>query len=246
MLKIRVLNSNSDGNCYLLYLNNNKVLIIECGVSFKEIQKALNFNFSNVIGCIVSHEHKDHAKSLKLLLEYGVKVFASQGTFNALNVENNAFMNVVANKKKFNIEDVEIFPFDIEHDCNEPLGFVIMYQGKKLLFATDTYRIKYLFKNIDYVMLECNYDIDTIREELEQNEEISKKLQRVVYSHMELQVTKTYLKNIENERLKNVLLIHTSESNLHKQFALETIQNAINCDVAIAKKGNEYVLQKIC
>ncbi|MDS2204199.1 MBL fold metallo-hydrolase, partial [Clostridioides difficile] len=39
-MKIKVLGSSSKGNCYLLQLKN-ETLILECGVSYKEILKGL-------------------------------------------------------------------------------------------------------------------------------------------------------------------------------------------------------------
>ncbi|HEK4983663.1 TPA: MBL fold metallo-hydrolase, partial [Clostridioides difficile] len=62
-MKIKVLGSSSRGNCYLLQLKN-ETLILECGVSYKEILKGLDFNLKSVVGCLVTHEHKDHSKSL--------------------------------------------------------------------------------------------------------------------------------------------------------------------------------------
>lgn len=55
-MKLKVLGSSSKGNCYLLE-SDKEVLIIELGISFKEIKKALNFDISKVVGALVTHEH---------------------------------------------------------------------------------------------------------------------------------------------------------------------------------------------
>jgi phosphoribosyl 1,2-cyclic phosphodiesterase len=60
-LKLTVLGSSSKGNCYLLEYKN-KVLILDAGVKFKEVQKALNFKLDKVVGVLVTHEHMDHLK----------------------------------------------------------------------------------------------------------------------------------------------------------------------------------------
>ncbi len=39
-MKLTVLNSNSKGNCYILQ-NEHEALVIECGVKFSEVKKAL-------------------------------------------------------------------------------------------------------------------------------------------------------------------------------------------------------------
>lgn len=53
---LKCLGSSSCGNCYLLKAEN-ETLIVECGIKFKEIQKAMNFNISHIVGCLVTHEH---------------------------------------------------------------------------------------------------------------------------------------------------------------------------------------------
>lgn len=55
-MQLKILNSGSKGNCYLLK-GNSETLMIECGISFRNILKGLDFNIDKVVGAIVSHEH---------------------------------------------------------------------------------------------------------------------------------------------------------------------------------------------
>ena len=55
--------SSSAGNCYIIQSGDEK-LLIDCGVPLKRIKEALNYDLSNVVGCSISHEHKDHCKAL--------------------------------------------------------------------------------------------------------------------------------------------------------------------------------------
>lgn len=56
MFVLKVLNSGSEGNEYLL-TNGKETLILECGVKFIDCKKALDFDLSSIQGCVVSHEH---------------------------------------------------------------------------------------------------------------------------------------------------------------------------------------------
>lgn len=56
MVRLKVINSCSGGNSYILQSDTGS-LLIECGVPFKRIQKALDFDLSNVQGCLISHAH---------------------------------------------------------------------------------------------------------------------------------------------------------------------------------------------
>ena len=57
---LTVLGSSSKGNGYILD-NGQEALILECGVNIKEAKKALQFNIRKVAGCVVTHQHNDHA-----------------------------------------------------------------------------------------------------------------------------------------------------------------------------------------
>lgn len=60
-MKFRCLGSGSSGNCYILE-NDSEALIIEAGIPFMTVKKALDFNISKIVGVVVSHSHGDHAK----------------------------------------------------------------------------------------------------------------------------------------------------------------------------------------
>ena len=46
-MRLKIINSNSTGNAYILQPDEGKSLLIECGVQFDKIQKALNFNLTD-------------------------------------------------------------------------------------------------------------------------------------------------------------------------------------------------------
>ncbi|MEB3374489.1 hypothetical protein SFC43_18645 [Bacteroides sp. CR5/BHMF/2] len=48
-MKLIVLGSSSSGNCYILD-NGTESLIIEAGIRFQEVKKALDFNLRKVVG----------------------------------------------------------------------------------------------------------------------------------------------------------------------------------------------------
>lgn len=56
MTKLKVLGTGSSGNCYLLECDG-KTLILDAGISVKDIKIGLNFNISGVSGVFISHSH---------------------------------------------------------------------------------------------------------------------------------------------------------------------------------------------
>ena len=68
--------SSSHGNAYVVSDRDTRILI-ECGISHKKLQKLSGFSLSEFKACLVSHEHNDHAKSVKELIERGMDVYMS-------------------------------------------------------------------------------------------------------------------------------------------------------------------------
>ena len=45
-----------NGNCYILE-NDTEALILDAGVKYRYVAEALNYDFSKVKACLLSHEH---------------------------------------------------------------------------------------------------------------------------------------------------------------------------------------------
>ena len=54
---LHCISTGSVGNSYILDVNGEK-LILELGVRWKDILKALNYNLESVRACLVSHAHR--------------------------------------------------------------------------------------------------------------------------------------------------------------------------------------------
>lgn len=54
---LKCVNSGSqNGNCYILD-NDTEALILDAGVPYRHVAEALNYDFSKVKACLLSHEH---------------------------------------------------------------------------------------------------------------------------------------------------------------------------------------------
>ena len=238
-MKMKCLASGSRGNCYLLQSSEGETLIVECGVDIKEIKKALNFNFSKVAGCLVTHEHKDHCKEMSKLMDLGITVYLSEGTHKAA-----ASDRIIL--KKYTLKEMHVYeigsfvviPFGVKHDALEPLGFMISHQEcGKILFATDTYYIPYSFKNFEanHVMIECNYS----KEILMYNNQLEKLKDRIIHSHFELEDVKEFFRANQFTELRDVILLHLSNANSNAEQFTEEIGMLTKRPVYVADKGLE-------
>ena len=81
MTILNVISSGSQGNAYILESNGEK-LLIELGVAWKDILKSLNYKIDDMIGCLVSHKHGDHANkdTIKKVIQYGIPIYSCEET----------------------------------------------------------------------------------------------------------------------------------------------------------------------
>lgn len=219
-MDIQVIASGSKGNCYTISTGKT-TLMLECGISYREIQKALNFDLSSIKACLITHEHKDHCKAYKDLLKRGIPLGMSQGTKESLDINTGRIIELET-RKEIIIGDFKIKPFDVVHDCKEPLGFQIesLVTKERLVFFTDTMYSKYTFKAIDYYMVECNYTED----KLNTNRGENRWLNRVKKSHMSLETLVEFFKATDLSKTKEIYLMHLSDTNSDYEWILKTIR----------------------
>ena len=221
-LEIKVIASGSKGNCY--YLNDGSTaLLLECGIKFKDIQKALNFNLSEIQGVLLSHEHGDHSKAFKDVLKHGLELYTSLGTSESLE-QNNYYPNIIRAGNTFNIGTWSIYPFDVKHDASEPLGFVLTStKGYRVLFVTDTYVIPYHFPAVTHMLIESNYDENTLQNSIS-NGLPSFRYKRLLKSHQSLETLLMYLEKVDKSKLEEIHLIHLSEGNANKELMINKVE----------------------
>ncbi len=237
-MNLKVLGSSSKGNCYLIEAGEKDKLILDAGVNFKDVQKELNFNFDGVKGVLVTHEHLDHLKYAPSFALYGINVYASKGTLEKLSLTGHRF-KIIKALEQFSIDNFTILPFDTQHDAAEPLGFLIQYKptGEKLLYATDTYYIKYKFNKLNYLLIECNYNKE-IAKENSKNGVINKtRHSRLLESHFSLENVVKFLLSNDLSYAKNIILCHLSDTNSNQDIMKSTVYKNTGVPTTIAQPG---------
>nr|DAU41133.1 MAG TPA: YycJ-like MBL-fold protein [Caudoviricetes sp.] len=214
MLTIKAIASGSSGNAYLLDDGAEHQLLLECGIPFAKLIKALRFDISKLSGCLVTHEHKDHSHAIADVLRYGIDVYCSGGTAEACKVVGHHNLHVVTVKKPVVLPGFSVLPLRAEHDAAEPLLYLIRGSGFLLLFATDTYYIRYKMpEDLTHIMIECNYSMERLNENINGGEIDSARKQRILHSHMNLNTLREFIKANEFKRLEQIYLIHLSREN---------------------------------
>lgn len=106
-----------------------------------------------------------------------------------------------------------------------------------MLFATDTYYLRYTFKGINHWLLECNYDESILQRNIKSGEVHPKVAERVRKSHMSLAQCISTLENNDLSQTKEIILIHLSLQNSQRQMFINEVSKATGKFVIAAKKG---------
>lgn len=233
-MQLKVVGTGSKGNCYILE-NEQEALIIELGVRFEEVKKALNYNLSKVVGCIVSHEHGDHAKYINEAVKCGLNVYATMGTIRATGGNSHRLI-AINEMEQTRIGSFNVLAFDVKHDAAQPVGYIINHKDTgNVLFITDTWYVSHRFDNIHNVIIEANYCNNIINERLKKDSRFLR--DRIIQSHMSIDSCVGLLKANDMSKVNNILLVHLSDSNSHEKQFIEKVRDATGANVMAARNG---------
>lgn len=241
-MELDVINSGSEANGYIIQ-NNNEALILECGCKLSEVKKALDWNVRKIAGCLISHEHSDHARRLSEYMKAGIPVYSAFQTQTALKTITGECTTAILPLEKIKVGNFAVTPFNVPHDQDiECYGYLIEHEKiGKLLFLTDLEYCKYNFskQNINHILCECNYDKSLVDENYDQSLR-----NRVLKTHMELQTFLNFISTNDNPALRNVVLLHLSDKNADSADFLQKTKETVKygADCYIAEKGLEVNL----
>jgi phosphoribosyl 1,2-cyclic phosphodiesterase len=228
MIDIKVIASGSAGNCYVIDDGSSR-LMLEAGIPWRRIQKALGYSGTSVSGLLVTHEHMDHAHAVKDAMRAGVDVFMSRGTAVALGV-NGHRLKAIAPLVQFRVGSWVVLPFDTVHDSAEPLGYLLAPDnGGKVLFLTDTAFCQYRFSGVTHLMIECNFCEDIVASADIPNAQKD----RLLRSHMSIQRVVDFLKKNDLSALQAVWLMHLSDNNSDEERFLQIARQETGVPVFI-------------
>ncbi|TYP67400.1 MBL fold metallo-hydrolase [Paenibacillus methanolicus] len=240
MIKITPIGSSSAGNAYHV-TDGQTDLLLEAGVRYKDMQRALNYKMSSIAGCLISHKHGDHVKYAPDVMRAGIDIYCSKGTADAAGLEGHRVSHI-AKGKRFVVGTWAIMPFKIEHDVEEPLGFLMANQaGEKLLFATDTYYVRYRFNGLTHIMIECNYSEVIVERNIQSApEEVRPQLvsryRRLLQSHFSLENLKGFFQANDMSRVQEIWLLHLSDANSDEEMFKKEIQGLTGAVVHVARR----------
>ncbi len=247
MIRFSSLTSGSSGNCLFLSDEKTKILI-DTGVSAKKIctlLESIGENICSIDAVLITHEHTDHIAGLSTISsKYNIPVFIKKETYDALNFEikNKTFID-----GEFQIDTLNVIPFDTSHDAISPVGYIVSSDKSKIVIATDlgtvTREQLKLFLGCTALYIESNHDVSM----LVANPQYPYPLKRRILSekgHLSNALCADLATSLALNGTKYIILGHLSRENNSPEIAYETTKASLlvsgikedNVEILVAEK----------
>ncbi len=219
MMELTMLGSGSGGNAVAIRAGD-AVLLVDAGFSAVELARRLEAAHlapGQVTGVLISHEHDDHVRGLRVFAKRhgNLPVYANALTAERLQFQECAPEKLVIfnNGSPFAIGDFRIEPFSISHDAVDPVGFVICAGGRKVSVVTDIgYAGKMVplkIRDSHIFVLESNHDTELLR-----NSERPAQLKHRILGkrgHLSNEHAAALLAQVLGPATRHLILAHLSE-----------------------------------
>lgn len=223
-MKFSVLASGSKGNCTYIQAGSTQ-LVVDCGMTKRYLTQSfhnLDVDLNQVDALLITHDHSDHIAQLKTFKEV-------RKVISPILLEGREDCEVWMPYMKHHINDVEIMPIVLSHDCDMIYGYIIQHQNEKLVYITDTGYIKSkdfnLISNADYYIIESNHDVDLL---MKSSRPYPTK-QRILSDtgHLSNEDSAYIISQCVTEKTKEIVLAHLSQEANLPSLALQCVYEAL-------------------
>ena len=236
-MKLKCLGSGSSGNCYLLTADNGETLLLDAGIPIMDIKRGLNWDIKCVVGAVTTHAHKDHSLSVKDLEVMGIPIFAPYMSLEHKGMGSGAFKIQAFDLTTLDGKWTHTNADGSECPC---YGFMITHpEIGKLLYITDTEFVKWRFREVNHILISCNYQKKYIADDAN-----GAKSFHVYRGHMELETVKEFVTANNSDALQNVILCHLSRDNADADECVAEVKKIVPlANVDYAKAGKGWILR---
>ena len=248
-IKICTLASSSSGNCTLVSQGNTHVLI-DAGISLRRIKTALTrFELTpqDLAGVVVTHEHSDHVKGIKMLVKYhNTPILAPEGVASALGdmlPETQHCISGFCAGTELSIGALYIKSFLTMHDTPESVGYRFEDGRSSFVLATDTGcitpAVMQAAQGADMAVIEANHDVVMLK-----NGAYPYFLKRRILSdrgHLSNEDSGQFAVDLAQSGTRKILLAHLSRDNNTPGRAFNAVGAAL--DRAGAAVGDDVLLE---
>ena len=252
-MRFASLGSGSRGNATLVR-KGSTCLLVDCGFSLAQLKKRLarlDLEPSDLTAILVSHEHGDHLGGVSALAKQAkIPVWMTPGTAAALDTGQIPGLRLLNCHQLLAIEELQVQPFPVPHDAQEPCQFLFSDGLRRFGILTDcgreTRHIAAVLDACDALMIECNHDArllatsaypPAIRARIAGG-----------FGHLSNEQAATLLAGLDCSRLQHLVAAHLSESNNSPERVRQSLGAVLSCSpewVAVAHQETGLAWREI-
>ncbi len=171
MMRFCSLGSGSTGNATVVEASSGNTVsrvLIDCGFSLRELDRRLarvGLAPADIDAVFVTHEHSDHVGcALTLARRHRTPLYTSRGTWRAIGEPDvpDGLLRFARDLEPIAIGDLELTPYTVPHDAQEPLQLRVGDGALRLGVLTDagsiTPHLLAQLQRCNALLLECNHD----------------------------------------------------------------------------------------
>jgi phosphoribosyl 1,2-cyclic phosphodiesterase len=206
-------------------------------------------------GILITHEHSDHINGVERLSRVlKVPVYMTEGAYQgwrrwAFDRDKTTTLPRLERFTAglpFTVGDIEVLPFTIPHDANDPVGFALRAEGIKLAVATDLgcvpANVVDATRGCNLLMIESNHDLELLRVGPYPWPVKQRVMSRV--GHLSNEALAEFFVTQYDGAATYLILAHLSEQNNHPEIARRAAEMALrtksrdgNCNLLLASQA---------
>ena len=212
-------------------------LLIDAGISARAIEKHLEdlgVSGADVSAILVTHEHTDHIRALKLFSErYQTPIICNRETakaiFKTFETHTNFHFKLFTTGEAFSFADLEITPFSVQHDAIEPVGFRLDLADTSIGICTDlgmwTNYIAEKLIGCELLLIEANHEPDFVFASA--RSQVYKERVTGRFGHLSNSECAELIAAVHTEKLKRAYLGHLSSECNSPEKAIDVISERL-------------------
>lgn len=247
-MRFRNLGSGSGGNSTLVEASQGITttrVLVDAGFSERELTRRLALagcTAADIDAIFITHEHGDHVgRSVAFARRHRIPLVTSRGTWRVIGDEDfdASLLTLARSGEAIALGDVELRPFAVPHDAQEPLQLVLSDGAARLGIVTDLgcapADVVTALQGCQALLLECNHDEAMLRAG-----PYPPSLQRRIlgtHGHLSNAAAAELLTRCRHASLGAVLAAHLSEKNNAPALARAALARVLDCaddDIRVA------------
>jgi phosphoribosyl 1,2-cyclic phosphodiesterase len=218
VIRFAVLGSGSGGNSAVVECGEVR-LMIDAGLSAKQLSlrlRQIGIDPASLDGILLTHEHGDHVKGLKVFLkQHPLTVFSTPATRKVVLETgiDGARWKTFETSQTFTIGAAVIHSFAVHHDAVDPVGYVVSHAGRQLGMLSDaghvTRSMTDRLRGLHGLFVEANYDDGLLEADTKRPWSIKQRISSR-HGHLSNAQVAELIREIAHADLRRIVLGHLS------------------------------------